>query len=808
MGLDPGWKRDPEWPLLLLRGLGDARREGNVNRLVGFAALGFELAQERHLELATAICQIAWMTPESPKGALREGAASTHEVVRAVLDRQSEPATLGVAIDRLAALLAHLIDQDVEAAQLSWRAGEGFDTLDEPDSAGLAYQAAAASWLHQGRWQESMNAASLSVERFRESSNSRGEAESLTVHAEASIESGDLVQAQADLTLVEHLLPLVRSTHLRAVLARTQARVGIERGDRESPHEGLRRALRLSKRTDDGELQVVILHDLAILTESTVGPRASAAWWGKALTAAEAIGARFRELEIARGAALNASKCGRLDDGITILGRALERSETGDRSLIHARARADCAALVLTRATRALGDAGRATAEPDLERGEAALREALGVFVASADAEWAGIASRNLKLVWRLQGRQCEGSAWLRLVAQDAASPTAEDLMYEAALLGVTCPDDGAWATDWLLSADVGSDREAWAMALAHESLTLDSGDLLQDSERAVALMRLACEVTGGEASWAYGDLVNDLGVRLGRADRVEDARDAFEQALATAIRDENRALESLVLANLAEMQVRTQETEAARQRFARSAQLAEDVGDIDQAISSWAGVVRIVMLDDSDGAAEVARRMTALADQGASADSQATALSTEASMAFLRGAYVKASRLWRRAARLSGDHRGEHLAFALDALARTGDQSAYERELERAASSFARDSQAIAFSQGILRTAYTWVSAGDADAAGRVVAMSTALAGATLASDRLSTDPQSLFMRSLAVMHAGQLVIESVEEKRELVAEAFDRHLEDILGKESAVALRSVLAWSGEAEDTDDRDE
>lgn len=805
LGLGVGWKQNPEWPTLVLSGLRDALRSDDMARLAGFATVGIEIARSGHLEVATAISQLLYVRLTGGRGVLAEDRASTSDVVHAVLAREPEPATLDFSADRLAGVLADATDMDDEAARLNWRAGEGFAGLDDPGAAGLAFLDAARSSLWLDDWEQAATAAARADECFGDGADARGEVESLAIQAEASIAFGDLLQAEAALTRARALLPIARSAQMHALLARLEARLEIERGNDSDAHLGLRHALRVSRRTDDHELQAVILEDLAILTESTKGPRAAAAWWSKALTEAEQAGPR-RELEIARGAGLNAFESGELNEAIGILGRALERQADTKPNPEFARVKAEWGALVLTRALRALQQQGRASAEPDLDQGEAALKDAIREFVTRADIEWTGIAARNLKVVWRLQGKQCEGSAWLRrAVPDDQGSQVAAELLREAALLGVGCPDQTEWAADWLLSAVGESNRESWAMTLALESEALDSGDLLQDTDGAVALMTLACEVADTNADWGYGDLLNDLGVRLSSANRHDEAEDAFEKALEIARQEENRALQSLALANLAELRLLSRDADVARQQFTQSAELAEEVGDIDRAIESLAGAARIEITDDLPDAEETARKMADLAGRGASPEGLAVVLSTEASAAFTRGAYVTAFTLWRRAARLDEDNRGERLAYALNALAINGNRTRFERELERAAGTLERDSQTIDFCEGILRAAPIWASMGDGDAAGMVIATSTALAGATLTSTKLSMDARSLFMRSLGTMRVGQLVASSIEEQGVAIAEPFDRHLTEILGEEAAGAVRWVLRWADDESDLDD---
>lgn len=806
LGLSTGWNLDPDWQILLMSALRDAVQLRDEVRLVGFARLGVELCREGQVRIASAVAQVLQMTVEPKEaGRIRDHMAEPVYVVEAALAQDPQAKPLPVSVDHLAGAIADAIGMYAAAAELNMRAGRGFDKLGDADSAGFAYQTAGGNWLWLERPEQALNASSAAVERFRDSGNLRGEAEALLTYAEAAIEVGDLSRADECVSRVGELVPRLRSTHLTTVWRRTRARIDIALGRSEEAHRLLVQALRASRRSGDSELEVVILHDLAILAESAKGPKRAAQWWRKALTRAEESGLAARELDIARGASLNAMETDSLDAAIGILEQATQRHAESRPTPFFERARAEMGALLLARGARQLSEGGRTSADLSLEQGDEALKTAIAEFVSVGDADWAGRAARNLKLSWRLQGKQCEGTAWLRSAASGSpGSAAASGLSIEAAMLGIGCPEQAEWSASWIRSQAAQSDGEALAMELARESYMLDSGDLLQDTDGSLALMRLACDVAKTAEYWGYGDLVNDLGIRLARADLSDQAETAFSRAVDIAEREENRALKSLALANLAELHSRRSENDVARRLFALSAELAEAVGDLDQAIASWAGTTRIDIDGSQTRAAETTRRMVDLASRGVSPQARATTLSAQATAAYVRGAYAKAFTNWRRAASLASDNRGEYLAFALDALARRHDRERFERELERTVSSLGRNIETIDFCNRILRAAFTWASAGDADAASLTIATSTALAGATLTSTQISTDAQSLFMRSMAALRAGELVINELDDGGSAVADSVDRHVRALIGDEPAEALRWILEWANDDTDTD----
>lgn len=805
LGLSAGWNLDPDWQILLMRALGDAVQVRDRARLVEFSKLGVELCHEGHARIASAIAQVLQMvTHPMSATSIREHMAEPDYVVETALHHGPQADLLQVSVDRLAGVIADAIGMSAAASDLNWRAARGFDLLGDPESAAFAFQTAGANWLLLERPERAVDAASRAVERFRARGDLRGEAEALLTYAEAAIETGDLARADECVSRVGELVQHLRSTHLTAVWKRTRARIDIELGREEDAHLLLMDSLRGSRRSGDPELEVVVLHDLAILTESAKGPKRAARWWSKALGRAEEWGFAARELDIARGASLNAMEIAGLDVAIDILVRATQRHRESRPAPFYERARAEMGALLLARATRQLSQDGRGGADRSFEEGEDALKTAIVEFVTVGDAEWAGRAARNLKLSLRLQGKQCDGAAWLRSAASGSDNPAAKELSIEAALLGIGCPEQAAWSASRLRSQPAPSDGEALVIQLARESYTLDNGDLLQDTDSSLALMRLACDLAEAADYWGYGDLVNDLGVRLTSANLSDEAEAAFTRTVEIAEQEENRVLKSLALANLAEMHSRRSENDVAWQLFAQSAELAESVGDLDQAIAAWSGTTRIDFEDSHARAAETTRRMADLASRGVSPEARATALSAQASTAYIRGAYMKAFTVWRRAAALPSDNRGEYLAFALDALARRQDRERFERELERTASSLGRDAETIDFCTRILRAAFTWASVGDTDAASLTVATSAALAGATLTSTELSTDTKSLFMRSMVALRAGELVVSELDDGGSRVSEAVDRHVRALIGEEPAEALRWILEWASDDSDLD----
>ena len=799
LGLEADWRNHTDWPSRILERLREALQVNDTERLAQFAGHAEELIAYEHPEIAAAICQILFLKMRGPGGGISKGGrASIPDIVNALIDFQATDDKLSACVMKLAGSLAASAQMYAQAGDLNRRAADILDHLGERTLSAEAHLGTAQARLAEGRWELAGQAAAQASKRFALSGDPHEETRALIIHVQALLALGELAEGEDLVSRAIELLPRLRSAEVRAVTKRTQARLQIERGEYVDAHTNLRVALRISRRTGDAYLESLILQDLAILTETTKGAKPAAAWWAKALNRAEGAISPSRELEIARGAGLNALENDRPSVGADILKRALERHTETRPHPIYEQVQADWSAMMLNRLAQDLEQGGWRTAEPQLAEVEGTLDEAICAFVEWHDAEWAGIAAKNQKLVGRLRDRQCDVATRLREVAnQSDHREVVQAVLAEAALLGVGCLASENWASEWLLSVGQGKHDESWVMHVAKEAETLDQGDVLQDTDRAIRLLEIACAVAGRQGHWAYGDLVNDLGVKLANAGRAEEAIGSFELALRIAQEHDNRVLASLTLGNLAELNVRAGESDRARSLFRRSAELAEQVGDSDKAIHSWSAILRSGLAEDTEDVAEVTKKLTDLETGGVSPDARAAVLSAQAAAAYRRAAFGKASALWARAANHDQDHLGERLALSLDARARTGNRSRFELQLERAVARLGRDSQTLDFSKKLLGAAQIWMETADADATALTLAVSTALAAATLSTSKTSDDPQSLYFQSISTLVAVQLTIESIQDQaaRPLLT-LLDRHLREMVGEDGAESIYNVMEW------------
>lgn len=262
-----------------------------------------------------------------------------------------------------------------------------------------------------------------------------------------------------------------------------------------------------------------------------------------------------------------------------------------------------------------------------------------------------------------------------------------------------------------------------------------------------------------------------------------------------------------MILYNLGELKLRRGDIESP-EYFSRSQSLASKVADYEQAIDSSLGAARwFIGSEDHDEAERWIRQASKFAELGASPEHHASLKSAQASVAYTRGSYTAAYRLWRGALALT--RKPEFAAFALDALARAGLRDKFLDELDKELDRWTEPEAQSKFAEGLLRSVHAW-SRSELRVASRALACAQVLSGngAVGTSRRSGTSRQ--YVRALAVARACVMTFDELVEAHGAEFDtAFREELISIIHDEESVSavlelmavLRSFDQKADEAE-------
>ncbi len=382
--------------------------------------------------------------------------------------------------------------------------------------------------------------------------------------------------SEGDLTEATHLLDEVETTvrpwggHLLAVVNGIRGLIASQRGHYQRAEQLFHRTLRSARRRRHPRDAILGWQNLAAAARDDGRPRTAADRLERAVSIAETLGwpGKLAELHRALGAAV--FELGEFDDAASHLARSGDYYRQVDAAIEAARCDADHGA--------ALAAANK------MDEAEIRLEQALGPLVAAGDVEWEARVLANLSAIAKANGDEALALSRLRraIAAVGDESPSlASDLLFEAAVVAVrlwsTRDEAVRFLQRWIGLADRHrSPREAALRALeaAVRVAWFDvaqAEDLLREAqERAEAL---------GDGP-LLSDVYTDLGVALGKAGKLDRARELLEAAhrIATDIDDTGR--QSQALFNLGESARRSGDLEQAETLIREVVGLAEESGD------------------------------------------------------------------------------------------------------------------------------------------------------------------------------------------------------------------------------------
>lgn len=749
---------DEPWAVIT-DALDSALSRGDPEELSALAFVAGEMAATGVPSAAKPILQALQLyTHKKSNASLRDFSMETGALLEVIAADERPRSVLGADVQLAASELAKSLDFDDLAAPLIQSALETYRRHRDTMGSAIAHHALADTLLEQRQGAAAVQEYRKAAERYSRVGDSNGQVACLINAISEALELGDRPGVIRDARKLAVLNP--SDPHLRASSLRSQARVLISTGRKHEARTMLLRALRSCRRRFDPDLEVVVLQDLAILT-GDVGPKGqSSHWWALANIKCVEYELEHRRLPIAHGLALNQYRCGDLAAAIDTLERALS-ARTHTPGAVQSLAEADLAAMRLEAELRDPPSGDESDPASRFATISAGLMSALRDFAKDGNAEDAERVLRNFVILCRLSDGGCElFDEALTIVESFPDAGSRNQLMDTLSVAGILCGRVSRIEPAATIDPELEDSR---AMSLAEAAVV--AHEEWGDAEGALRLFDAAIALLAGIPSLtSYGDILNSRALLLADLEREDEALSSLQEALLASQESENRVLEAMILYNLGEMMLRREDS-LSPEYFSRSQALASEVADYEQAVDSCLGAARwFIGAQDYHTAETWIGRASELAQPGHSPAKRAAIMSAEASVAFGRGSFSAAHRLWRDALALAA--KPTYSAFALDALAVAGRKEAFLRELRKEVGRWTEPKAQSSFAEGLLRCVHSW-SSSDVRVAAQTLAYAQVLSGNGAVGLAGGSNASREYVHSLAVATACVLTFDALAEAR-----------------------------------------
>ncbi|MFG6402487.1 tetratricopeptide repeat protein [Microbacterium sp. P04] len=735
--------------------------------------------------------------------------------LRADLERARR--SMGADELRAAALSAvgHVLVSEREyalARDAHTAAAAAWEVLGKATAAALELLRAGAAVFHvDGGLEEAVHFGSRSREAYRAVGDVRGSLWAALNVVQAESERGNFLAVHELLQEIREDRVGLRDGRISASIGLEEALLAAKSGDAVGARRGFAQAYRSSRRRGDLDQAFVAAKNLAIVAAELQQSGQSIRWWQVAAGLAAQSNDWRDHQDVLRLLGVALAKAERFSEAVAALDMAakLNREHGDDHEA--ARTLADRAAVDLEYAIK--GDLPDEIFEEVAARGRQDLLDAKSELEGVEDFEWASIAARNLRTSWILANAELEGAEMLALSAdrfENEQPDYTRELRRNAAWLllaaGTEADHQDTRPARWLIDAvvpetDNDVDR-AWDLAKEAATAAEKGFDVT-----ALRLYDAAIERVDRNANpSAYGNILNDSVLSLARMGELGKVRQRLVEVETIANGTEDRVLLGLVLSNLGETAVRQDDLPSARKYYRRSVQMAQQTGD-DERVSITLAALANTYLGDTENievAAQLSARALDSARRAGTEEAWLRSNSSAASVAYARQRYEEAYRLWMECVNAETAEDGaEHQAYALDALAQTGDWPRYRRELDRLTRRAQAADAQFALIEKLHLSALTWLAHGRAAPAGTVLAYAVLL-GFEAASKGYGRNGRTLstaereraIYRAAGAMGAlrAVLVLFNLPERtRGIVRRAYERTIRRAAGEDAEELLKTV---------------
>jgi len=737
-GLDEGWKNGENPVVELASVVGRALVKGTDEALVPFGALGLDLAAAGNDYIARLLGQamlIRLTHPDLNKDSplsdwLADGDAYREMAVAVSSNRNADPRLRAEALTLVARVAMSESDYELATRALEG-AIDGWTRLELWENVGNAYMGRGAAFAYEGRLSDAERMVAKATEVFERIGDFRGIAMVSLNNVQNALSNGDLALAETRLELCRPLVMSLRDGHITTSFQLTEGLVLIEKEQFEAARRCfVEAATNAARRGESGQL-VVALKNVAKVTSEHGSARRALYWWQKARDAASAAHDWREEQSIERTLGVSLADADLFETAVEAFQRAIRINDDRGDELGSAQAKADQGATLLSWSVHERRQGNEDSSASLLIRAESTIDDARLILERFGDFHWAEITVRNLRGAFAGGDHPEVGVAAFLSAAEEFArvDPNySAELLRNAALLRLTESTDANVdeAITWILTAArrelTTKEQKAWSLASDAGLLT----DIYELHAPAVRLFDEALKYlsrTGQPTAW--GNIMNSAALAATADADLTGAKRRLTRVADLARGSENRVLLALAQSNLGELAIRRHEYLNARTLFSEASELAQQLGDNEQAANALASIANAWVAEgNAVEAANAAAAAELLARESSSNDALARANSARASIAYLLGEFEEAYAWWQTSAQLAElRSNGEYHAFALDSLAKLGDWPRFKHELDKVAAKSQREGSQLAFVDKLHLSASSWLGGGRPRAAGVVLA-------------------------------------------------------------------------------------
>lgn len=686
-----------------------------------------------------------------------------------------------------------------------------YQSLNQPYEAAITQQSASATRFFMGDVVGAERIALRILPTFRAQGAWHNEVGVRLNLVQYALERNDLGLARKRLKAVEPLLAVSGSGHFRTSFLTLTAMVAIRRGRFADAHGYFIRALSSARRRKDVSQQIQVIQDLAAVSNDLGDRNAALRWLRRGATTATQFFDRRAEQSFLRSLGAELVSAERYNEAWSAFQSAASVNDELNLPRAAAQSRADAAGVLTARAIRAFGrisESGptgrRYPTDGEIDEAEEALLASFEELLKLGDLDWLERVGRNLDTLWLVNGRADSAaefffSAGERLADIDAA--VAANFFETCLQMGIVARRE----TPWLVRAStLGAEQEsrslpddpsAWAWYLAR--LGTRAGKVSDNWTLALELYSLALErVKELKDVEAYAHIQNDAALASDALGAVDDSRHRFKEVRDIAVAGENRVLHALALTNLGELELKSDNFDAARMFLEKGAQLSQDIGDLEQAAGAWASLSQLIFTTspNTDEAISANEEAARLARASGSATAIARAISNYASIAYLRDDMQTARRLWREADRAHPEKGLLYQSFIVESWATEKNWRSFRRALQAYATGAQKANESLSAARNLGRSVATLLRLDEprraADAGATALLLATEGISRRRGRDRTREDllrEDRLWVDFLSIFAAMELIAQDAD-MSEAVRDIFDTRLASEFGRSAGV--------------------
>ncbi len=519
----------------------------------------------------------------------------------------------------------------------------------------------------------------------------------------AYIQASDLEAAECQLSIVKELVEAWNDPNLLATFYGSTGTIKAKRGDFDDARRNYQMALKNARRSDDLMAEINTLQNLGALNLDEGLPTKAIRFFRRALIISEATESILAQESVYSGLAMASHQAGHLHEAIESFQKARDIAGKLGNRRAKARYTTDLGAILL--------------AEKESKTARPLLQEALNTFKEVGDKEWEYRVLRNMIDVCWLDGYREES---IQVVEKALATLSPRSHAEKAELFGYVAQ---LWLGDTaeLKRASYYFKRQlsemkkldkvetlAWHSALAGAALAQSGG-----SKLSVPFYTRAIEIYKNisDDHMTFHTL-NDRAIAYSDLGLYRNAITDFKSCMDIAEKYNDRAMRLQTLLNWGETNRRIGDIQEAISKLKEAVLLSRKLADQESEAESLANLgialSNAKRWEDAQSTFRIAKDMAHAIKRSST---EASAIGGLAGVAFARGRFKAASRLYEKAAHLRSTEKTsrqflEDLAGLVESLAAAGRKINIEREAQRLVDTAQQNLETEFASEALMRAA------------------------------------------------------------------------------------------------------